>query len=183
VNQSLPALINGLLRSLREVVLPELQSDHARGQLAGVLDVLGKFERLLVWSPDLLRSQLQTVQTGCSAIVAAAAATGVVVPTAISSESTTEPNSKPTTEPNSKPTTEPNSPPLLQADLERALSAAEQQLIALTDWLFEPSNALTTDTRVELDHLMRETLRTTLVSERRLITRADFTAMNSPGST
>ena len=73
--------------------------------------------------------------------------------------------------------------PLRQADLERALSAAEQQLVALTDWLFEPSNALTTDTRAELDRLMRETLRATLMSERRLIARADFTAMNSPGPT
>lgn len=167
MNQSLPALVDGLLRSLREVVLPELQSDHARGQLAGVLDVLGKFESLLVWSPDLLRSQLETIQTGCSAIIARAVAAGVVVPTMVSSKLTTEPTSM----------------PLRQADLERALSAAEQQLVALTDWLFEPSNALTTDTRAELDRLMRETLRATLMSERRLIARADFTAMNSPGPT
>jgi hypothetical protein len=179
VNQSLPALVDGLLRSLREVVLPELQSDHARGQLAGVLDVLGKFERLLVWSPDLLRSQLETVQTGCSDIIARAAAAGVVVPTAIGPESITQPNLKSAT----GSTTEPTSMPLQQADLELALIEAEQRLIALTDWLFEPSNALTTDIRVELDRLMRETLRSTLMSERRLITRADFTAMNSPGST
>ena len=36
MNQSLDALMGSIQRALREEILPELASDHARSQLAGV---------------------------------------------------------------------------------------------------------------------------------------------------
>lgn len=156
MNRSLMGLLEGVRRSLRDDVQPELASDHARTQLAGVLDILGKLERLIVWSPDALREQLGVVEAGCAAIEARAAAAGHRPPAA----------------------SHPALPErLLQADLVQALVHAEQRLVALTDWLFDPAAELPSALKRELNRLLRTALRSALVVERRLVSRADFSSM------
>jgi len=58
MNFSLAALFQGARRALAEGVMPETTSDHARAQLAGVLDILGKLEGMVVWSPQAQAQQL-----------------------------------------------------------------------------------------------------------------------------
>lgn len=57
-----PAAVFALVKKvLREDVKPELSSDHANTQLAGVLDILEKLERILVPSPEILRQKLAII--------------------------------------------------------------------------------------------------------------------------
>lgn len=156
MNQSLIGLLEGVRRSLRDDVQAELTSDHARTQLAGVLDILGKLERLVVWSPDALRERLDVIEAGCASIALRAVSSGHPPP----------------------PHALPALPALMrQADLEQALRRAEQRLAALSDWLFDPAAELPPALRRELDSALRATLRSALVVERRLVQRADFSSM------
>lgn len=74
MNAAVPELLRAAARVLRERVAPELRSDLARGQLAAVLDVLGKLERMTDWSSaivdeeqaalDALAAQVETCLVG-----------------------------------------------------------------------------------------------------------------------
>ena len=156
MNSSLTGLIEGMRRALREDIRPELATDYARSQVAGILDILGKLERMLAWSPDALRERLGILKAGGAAIAARAAAAGYTAP------------------PDPSPV---RSEALRHADLEHAVRAAEQRLVALTDWLFDSPAALPGDLHSELDALLRSTLRDALVVERRFVSRADFSSM------
>lgn len=156
MNQSLTKLVESLRRALRDDVLPELQTDHARSQVAGVLDILGKLEHMLVWSPDALREQLALIEAGYTAIAERAAVAGHVVPMGAALS---------------------QSDLIHQADLEQAVRHGELRLGALADWLFNQKSALPADLWRELDALLRGTLRNALASERRLIPRGDFSGM------
>lgn len=152
MNQPLPTLIESLRRALIATVQPELTSDHARSQLAGVVDVLAKVERMLVWSPDVLIEQLEIARDGLEAF---AARTGRAAPPAIPMR------------------------PLRHAELEQALREAGAMTASHADWLLDPATKLAPATRKELDALLRETIRGQLLAERRLIPRADFGAMTA----
>ena len=69
MNIALSQLIEALRRSLADEVGPELSTDHARGQLAAVQDILGKIERMAVWSPDAATQQVSVLAQGCAAFV------------------------------------------------------------------------------------------------------------------
>ncbi|RYF76402.1 MAG: hypothetical protein EOO22_02175 [Comamonadaceae bacterium] len=152
MNQPLPTLIESLRQALSATVQPELTSDHARSQLAGVVDVLAKVERMLVWSPDVLIEQLEIARDGLEAF---AARTGRAALPAIPMR------------------------PLRQAELEQALREAGAMTASHADWLLDPATDLAPATRSELDALLRETIRGQLLAERRLIPRADFGAMTA----
>ena len=162
MNQSLEALMGSIRRALQDEILPELESDHARSQLAGVLDVLGKIESMVVWSPDVTREQLELFE-GC--LVQAAtriAAEGHAMPAGMAASS--------------------SSPPLTQAALESALADAERRFGLLTDWLFAPPAGLSVTFSSELHDLLSTTLRNTLKAQRRLVSSADFSSMTAPRS-
>ena len=152
MNQPLPALLESLRRALRDTVQPELSSDHARSQLAGAIDVLGKVERMLAWSPDVLIEQLEIAHEGLAAF---AARSGRAGPPAYPAR------------------------PLRQAELEQAVRDAGTMLAAHADWLLAPPPAIDEALRTELDALLRDTMRRQLKVERRLIARADFGAMTA----
>lgn len=160
MNQSLEALMGSICRALREEILPELQSDHARSQLAGVLDVLGKVESMVVWSPDVTREQLDLLEACLAQAVALIAAAGHTGPAGIAPASP------------AKPTT--------QAALQAALVDAERRFARLTDWLFSPPGGLTQSLSEELHELLRTALRNTLKAQRRLVPNADFSSMTAP---
>ncbi|MGE0097193.1 MAG: hypothetical protein AB7S86_02495 [Hydrogenophaga sp.] len=82
MNIELSQLIEALRRSLADEVRPELSTDHARGQLAAVLDILGKVERMAVWSPDAAAQQASVLAQGCAAFAARLALAGVELPPA-----------------------------------------------------------------------------------------------------
>jgi hypothetical protein len=162
MNQSLTGLMEVMRGSLRDVVLPELTTDHARSQLAGVLDLLGVLENQLVWSPDTLREQLRAIEQGELRIAARAEEAGCILPVAVMGASPVA--------------------PLCQAELEQTVGAGEQRLVALADYLYLTDAlpaALPVSLRDELDALLRSTLRETLVAQRRLVPKANFSAMTA----
>ena len=160
MNQSLEALMGSMRRALREEILPELQSDHARSQLAGVLDVLGKVESMVVWSPDVTREQLELLDVCLLKAVARIAAAGHTGPTGIAPASTAK--------------------PATQVALQAALTDAENRFARLTDWLFAPPADLPAPMVDELHEQLRAALRNTLKAQRRLVPSADFSSMTAP---
>lgn len=80
MNTDLAKLIEGLRRALNDAVAPELSSDHARGQLAAVQDILGKLAGMTVWDPQAQQAQAQALQAGNEAFAARAAQAGLVPP-------------------------------------------------------------------------------------------------------
>jgi hypothetical protein len=130
-----------------------------------VLDILGKLERMIVWSPDSLRERLDVIDAGVSFIEKRARLGGFAPPSNASSDA-----------PQACPK------PLLQSELVGALSQAEGRLATLTDWLFESTAELPVALRSELDVHLRATLAAALKIERRLIARADFSSMTGANS-
>jgi hypothetical protein len=161
VNQSLQALVGSIRRSLREEILPELGSDHARSQLAGVLDILGKMESMVVWSPDVTREQLVLLDTCIADAMARITVAGLVGPADM--------------DPSGIAASHEN-----QATLEGALQDAERRFARLTDWLFDAPQHLPSALSDELHALLRMTLRSTLKAQRRLVPSADFSSMTAP---
>ncbi len=161
MNQSLSALFQGIRRTLRDDVHPELTSDHARAQLAGVIDILGNLERSLAWSPDLQHERLRLLLAGSEAFIARAAQAGVTL------DGLPAPAAEAL---------------LTQAGLAQAVREAEAQFARLTDWLFDAATTLADDARAELDTLLSDTLRQLLLAERKLTARADFGSMTAGAS-
>ncbi|MDO8906568.1 hypothetical protein [Hydrogenophaga sp.] len=160
MNQSLEALMSSVCRALQEDILPELSSDHARSQLAGVLDVLDKVESMVVWSPDVVREQVDLIESCLSKAVVFIAASGHSAPSGIAAD---EPVN-----------------PATQTALLAALADAEYRFARFTDWLFSPPERLPGPLSVELHELLRTTLRNTLKAQRRLVPSADFSSMTAP---
>lgn len=160
MNQSLEPLMGSIRRALREEILPELASDHARSQLAGVLDVLGKVESMVVWSPDVSREQLDLLETCLSQAAERIAAAGHAAPAGFAPA--------------------PRVIPLKHTDLQAALADAERRFARLTDWLFSSPAGLPALCIEELHGLLRTTLRHTLKAQRRLVPSADFSSMTAP---
>jgi hypothetical protein len=61
VNNSLPRLLDGMIATLREAILPHLQDDFARGQAFGIIYMLKSIERRAAWSNEFLSEQLQAL--------------------------------------------------------------------------------------------------------------------------
>lgn len=152
MNIELSKLIEALRRTLHDNVQPELHTDHARGQLAAVQDVLTKLERMAVWSPDAAAQQARVLSEGCDLFLARLARAGVVLAP----------------------------PPVAPCDTaQTALLAAEAQVMHLTDWLFDAAADLPPSLHAELDSLLLQTLRQQLTLQRKLIPLTDFGAMTS----
>jgi hypothetical protein len=160
MSQSLTGLLEAMRRALHDDVKPELNTDFARTQIAGVLDILSKFEQMLVWSPDIMHERFDALAAGANSFADRVAAAGYELP------------------PSQNLVLPPN---WHQADLETALHASEDRLITLSDWLFDNAPALPQALYSELDSKLRETLRSALMAERRLVPRANFTAMTDTG--
>jgi hypothetical protein len=160
MNQSLDALIGSMRRALREEILPELSSDHARSQLAGVLDVLGKIESMVVWSPDVVREQLDLLEGCLSQGVERLHAMGHAAPAGLASTAPQAPAS--------------------QADLQAALADAERRVCQLIDWVFAAPGSMPAAHKDELHDMLRTALRNTLKAQRRVVPSADFSSMTAP---
>lgn len=160
MNQSLEALVGSMRRALREDILPELTSDHARSQLAGVLDVLGKLESMVVWSPDVAREQLELLETCLSKAANLIADAGQAGPAG------------------AVPAV--RSAPVTHAALQAGLADAERRFALWADWLFAPQKDLPPPVSDALHELLRTALRNTLKAQRRLVSSADFSSMTAP---
>jgi hypothetical protein len=152
MNIALSQLVQALRRTLDDNVRPELHTDHARGQLAAVQDILGKLETMAVWSPDAVAQQTAVLLQACADFRAAVAHAGVDL-------------RLPETSPASRD--------------DEALQGAEMQLMQLTDWLFDAGAALARPLQAELDAILRQAMREQLVIQRKLIPLTDFGAMTS----
>ena len=162
MTQSLAGLFDAMKHSLQSDVQGELTGDYARSQLAGVLDILSKVERMVVWSPDALRDRLRAIDDGCAAIEQMSRSSGYAAPAACSGA------------PDGRWT---------QVDLEQAVREGEQRLATFADWLFAPTSELPAALRRELDGRLRKTLGTALAVERKFVARADFSSMTGAAPT
>lgn len=80
MNTDLASLIGALRRALDQDVGPELSSDHARGQLAAVNDILGKLADMTVWDPEAQHAQARALQAGSEAFAACSLKAGLTLP-------------------------------------------------------------------------------------------------------
>jgi len=156
MNIELSKLIEALRRTLEDNVQPELRTDHARGQLAAVQDILGKLGRMAVWSPDASAQQARVLAEGYADFVARLAQAGVKLPLPLPLPASRQDGSP-----------------------EDALLAAEAQAMQLTDWLFDDGATLPLSVHAELDAILRQALRQQLIIQRKLIPLTDFGAMTS----
>jgi hypothetical protein len=157
MNQELASLLAGMRNALRDDVLSEVRGAHARGQMAGVIDILQKLERMVVWSPDVLGEELAILERGVGAIGALARDHGRQYAP-------------------SRPDAE-LARPLTHSELESRVATARRRLIELTDWLFDPANGLPGARREAIDAVLRATIRDAMGPQRRLTPRADFAGM------
>jgi hypothetical protein len=157
MNAKLSDLLSGMRRALRDDVLSEVHSAHARGQLAGVIDILHKLERMVVWSPDMLGEELAILEHGVGAI-------GALVREYGRPDALLQPAAELTR-------------PLSQSELESRVGAARRRLMELTDWLFDPANPLSAAQKKTIDVVLRATIRDAMGPQRRLTPRADFAGM------
>lgn len=80
MNGSVAALLDAVRRGLRESVQPELGSDHARVQLAAVLDILAKLERMADWAPTIVREEHEALEAAIDDVAFRARAAGLTLP-------------------------------------------------------------------------------------------------------
>jgi hypothetical protein len=80
MNTDAAALLAAARRALQAAVRPELHSDHARSQLAGVLDILAKLERMTDWAPALLDDEACLLAQAEHALAQRAATHGLALP-------------------------------------------------------------------------------------------------------
>jgi hypothetical protein len=147
----LPHLLDAIRRTLREAVAPEVASDHARGQLAAIDDILGKLAGMTVWSPQADEAQAHALRTGIEQFRSQAAGAPSV----------------------------PALPQPAVAAGVPALQVAEADISALVDWLDRARDALAPTVFSELDATLRQALREQLRVQRRLIPLTDFGAMTA----
>lgn len=151
MEMSVVGVMEAMRSSLAGAVLPELQTDHARGQLAGVLDVMGKLERMMDWAPAMLQEEARPLQDVLVAVTARLAASGHPLPTEISA-----------------------------GEREDALALCENRVRDLCDWLFEQEGvSLPRPLRDELHAMLSAAMRQSLTGQRNRIPRADYSSMTS----
>jgi hypothetical protein len=80
MNGSVPALLSAARRALVQTVQPALQDEHARSQLAAIIDLLAKLERLADWSPAVVQEERGALMAAVAKVQATAAAAGVSAP-------------------------------------------------------------------------------------------------------
>ncbi len=158
--QSIPQLLQIVRATLREDIAADLQTDHARSQLAGVVDILSTLEQMVSWSPGWLGERLAAVTSGIAAFGSAARAAGHPLPASLS-----DPESD-----------------AIGADIVRSVERAEDRLAGIVDWHFLNGSRLPPAIRDELDKVLRLTMRQALLAERRVVAPADFGAMTAPTS-
>ncbi len=151
MNAALPELLQAIRRSLHDAVLPELSSDYARGQVASIEDILGKLERMVVWSPDAILKQAHVLREGCTAFLGRATREGLDL---TGTTATIDASAA-------------------------SLPALEAQLVRLTDWLFAAPPKLEAKATADQHAILREAMRQQLVIQRKLIPLTDFGAMTS----
>ncbi|MBS0449984.1 MAG: hypothetical protein JSS14_01610 [Proteobacteria bacterium] len=76
------ALLAAAQQGLKQAVQPELQSDHGRAQLAAVLDILSKLERMVDWSGAMLHEEEAALAHGIVAFEQRARLAGMRLPAA-----------------------------------------------------------------------------------------------------
>ncbi len=151
MNITFARLVEALCQTLQDNVRPELQTDHARGQLAAVLDILGKLGSMAVWSPEAAAQQAAVLTRACADVRARLLDAGIEL----------------------------QLPPVAAGDQDDALAAAQAHLIQITDWLFDAGPALPGPVHAGVDAIVRQAMRQQLIIQRKLIPLTDFGAMTS----
>jgi hypothetical protein len=72
MNTSLPRLIDGMIATLRQELIPNLQGDFARGQAYGLIYMLNSIRLRASWSNEFLGEQLNALDEASRALSALA---------------------------------------------------------------------------------------------------------------
>jgi len=139
MNNSLPRLIEGMIATLRQEVIPHVEGDFARGQAFGVIYMLGSIQRRAAWSNRFLSEQLGALSKASVELQAISAELpGAPLPAV------------------------PVPPELPDATaLEAARNAGDERICGLIDWLAErretlPAAALARADAIIDDYLNRQ---------------------------
>jgi hypothetical protein len=62
MNNSLPRLIDGMVSALRKEIIPNIESDFARGQAFGIIYMLNSLKLRASWSSPFLIEQLRALE-------------------------------------------------------------------------------------------------------------------------
>ena len=73
MNNSLPRLIDGIIATLRQEVIPHTQGDFARGQAFGIVFALENIKRRASWSNEYLGEQLAALDEAAMTLAQLAA--------------------------------------------------------------------------------------------------------------
>ena len=76
MNNSLSRLIDGMVATLRNEVIPHVEGDYARGQAFGVIYMLNSLKLRASWSNAFLVEQLRALETASRALADIAATSG-----------------------------------------------------------------------------------------------------------
>ncbi|HEV7733991.1 MAG TPA: hypothetical protein VGR62_17605 [Candidatus Binatia bacterium] len=70
-NVPVAALIDGVMQTLREAVLPDVKTRFARGQVFAVLDVLNNLRDRIAPSPELMQAEIDSATMALTQVIAA----------------------------------------------------------------------------------------------------------------
>lgn len=72
MNNSLPRLIEGMIATLRQEIIPNLSGDFARGQAYGLIYMMNSIRLRASWSNEFLSEQLHALEEASQALSALA---------------------------------------------------------------------------------------------------------------
>lgn len=72
MNNSLPRLIDGMIATLRQEIIPNLSGDFARGQAYGLIYMMNSIRLRASWSNEFLSEQLRALEEASQALAATA---------------------------------------------------------------------------------------------------------------
>lgn len=137
--------------ALRDDVLAELTSEHARSQLLGAIEVLDKLQGLMEWSPEMRREQIAALRAGSDRLRAETAGIAGAPPRPADAAG--------------------------DAGLEASLGAEAGHMGEWTDWLYAHRDALGADRARTLEMLVRDVIQAALAAERGRISASDYSSM------
>ena len=129
MNNSLPRLIDGMIATLRQEVIPNLSGDFARGQAYGLIYMMTSIRLRASWSNEFLTEQLRALEEASQAL-------SIVAPKL----------------PGAPPPPSEKTPALPNAnELEARREAGDKAICDLIDWLGAHRASLPADAVAEAD--------------------------------
>ena len=132
MNNSLARLLEGIIDTLRQDILPELQGEFVRGQAFGIIYALNSVKLRAAWSSNFLLAQLDSLDELAADIGSLAQSLPQMPALDLPAERTPDP-----------------------AVLERIRNQADASLCGIIDWLHANGETMAAEPRARLDAAIR----------------------------